>query len=244
MNILGFDRRDAATVRNFARMFLRDRFLGSRLGTVWAVANPLLMLGIYTFVFGFVFKARLPGAETTLAYSIWMISGYGPWLAISESLNSSAGSITANGGIVKNMAFKTECLPIAASLLGVVPLGASICFVPLLMWIDGNPPTWHCLALVPALVLMFGFLSAVGLAFAALTVYVRDFALVLPNLLMIALFASPIFYPLEAVPAVLQKASAWNPVFLIAEFIRQPLVYHRIPPLHQWAYMAALSPVS
>src|SRR4051812_31826363 len=61
MTLLGFDRRDVSTVRNFFRMFLRDRFLGSRLGTAWAVLNPLMMLGIYTYVFAFVFKARLPG---------------------------------------------------------------------------------------------------------------------------------------------------------------------------------------
>jgi lipopolysaccharide transport system permease protein len=241
MTLLGFDRRDASTTRNFFRMFLRDRFLGSRLGTVWAVANPLLMLGIYTFVFGFVFKSRLPGADTTLGYSIWLIAGYGPWLAISESLNSAAGSVVGNSGIVKNMAFKTECLPLAASLLGVVPLTVSICFVLLLMSIDGNPPTWHCVALVPAVVLMFGFLAAVGVAFAALNVFVRDFALVLPNLLTAALFASPIFYPLDAVPSILRRASVWNPVYLMADFIRQPLVYHNIPPLHEWLYMASLS---
>ncbi|MEO8542839.1 MAG: ABC transporter permease [Burkholderiaceae bacterium] len=222
-------------------MFLRDRFLGSRLGAAWAVLNPLLMLGIYTYVFGFVFKAKLPGADTTLAYSIWLIAGYGPWLAISESINSSAQSVVGNGGLIKNMAFKTECLPLAATLLGLVPLAISVVFALVLMVIDGNTPTWHALAVIPGIVMIFLFLSAIGFAFAALAVPFRDLAVVLPNLLIMVLFASPIFYPIEAIPKGLQNVAGWNPFYLLVEFVREPVVYHRIPGLGKWIYMATLS---
>jgi len=241
MTLFGFDRRDASTVWNFFRMFLRDRFLGSRLGAVWALLNPLMMLGIYTFVFGFVFKAKLPGADTTLAYSIWLIAGYGPWLAISESLNSAAQSVVGNGGLVKNMAFKTECLPLAATLLGLVPLTISVVFALALMVIDGKLPSWHALAAVPGVMMIFLFLSALGLGVSALAVPFRDLAVVLPNLLMMVLFASPIFYPIEAMPAQLQILAAWNPFYLLVEFVRQPVVYHNIPSLEKWVYMIFLS---
>lgn len=243
MTLFGFDRRDVATIWNFSRMFLRDRYLGSRLGTVWAVVNPLLMLAIFTFVFGFVFKARLPGAETTFAYSIWLIAGYGPWLAISESLNASALTVVSNGGIVKNMAFKTECLPLAATLVGVVPLMVSIVFVVILMFFDGNVPTWHAIAVFPGIILGLMFLAAIGTGFAALTVFVRDFGLILPTLLTAMLFGTPILYPAEAVPGFLRAAAVWNPFYLISEFVRQPLVYHKIPPLQSWLYVAVLTSV-
>lgn len=243
MTFLGFDRRDAFTVWNFFRMFLRDRYLGSRLGTVWAIANPLLMLATFTFVFGFVFKSRLPGADTTLAYSIWLIAGYGPWIAISEALNASAVTVVANGGIIKNMALKTECLPIAASMGGLVPLAVSVIFVSVLMIFDGNPPTLHALAVVPGVVLGFLFIAAIGIGFAALNVFVRDFALMLPTLLMALLFASPILYPIETVPRVLRETAMWNPFYLVTELVRQPLVYHRLLPWSSWLYLIALTVV-
>lgn len=243
MTVLGFDRRDAATVWNFFRMFLRDRFLGSRLGTIWAVLNPLVMLGIYTYVFGFVFKTRLPGAETTLAYATWLIAGYGPWLAMAESISSSAGSVTGNSGLVKNMAFKTECLPFAASAMGMVPLAVSIAFTAVLMVLDGNSPSWHALAALPGFLLIFAFVAALSPGLAAITVIVRDFGLVLPNLLMAILFASPIFYPVEALPGPLRALADWNPFYLLAEFVRRPLVFHSIPPWWQWVYVAGLSMV-
>jgi lipopolysaccharide transport system permease protein len=56
MQVMGFDREDARRLLNFLKMGLRDRFLGSTLGLVWAIVNPLLKMGIFTFVFAFVFR--------------------------------------------------------------------------------------------------------------------------------------------------------------------------------------------
>ena len=92
----GYNRRDLRMFVGFFRMLLRDKVLGSSLGMIWAVANPLLMLGIFTFVFGFVFKSRLPGAESSLGFVIWLVSGYGPWLAISEGLNACTAAVVGN----------------------------------------------------------------------------------------------------------------------------------------------------
>ena len=88
MTFAGFDRRDATMLANLYRMSLSDRFLGSTFGAAWAILSPLLLLGIFTFVFTFVFPSRLPGREGTLPFVIWLISGYGPWLAVSEGYRS------------------------------------------------------------------------------------------------------------------------------------------------------------
>ena len=231
MNIAGFDRQDMTTIWNFFRMFLRDRFLGSRLGMIWAIINPLMMLAIYTFVFAFVFKSRLPGSESTLAYTIWMIAGFGPWLAMSEGIITSASSIYANAGIVKNMAFKTECLPIAAVMVGLVPLLVSLVFLSTLMVWNGDGLSWHAVVVVPAVLLLFAFIAALGLGLAALVVFFRDIGVALPNLLMVTLFATPILYLPEATPRVLQLLSAWNPFFILAQWVREPLVHHVFPSL-------------
>jgi len=222
-------------------MFLSDRFLGSRLGTIWALLNPLLMLGTYTFVFGFVFKSKLPGADTTLAYATWLIAGYGPWLAISDSLNSAAQSVVSNAGLVKNMAFKTECLPIAASMLGMIPLLISMPFALVLMLIDGNLPTWHVLAAIPGAMLVFAFVAALGLAAAVLTTFVRDFGVMLPTLLMMLLFATPIFYPAESMPGILRMLAEWNPFYLAVDLMRTPLVFHEVPDFRQWTYVSLIT---
>jgi len=241
MSIAGFEPQDIRTVWNFFRMFLRDRFMGSRLGMLWAIANPLMMLGIYTFVFAFVFKSKLPGAETSLSYSMWLIAGFGPWLAMSEAITSSASSIHGNAGLVKNMAFKTECLPLAAAMLGLVPLLVSIVFLTCLMILDGHAPSWHAVGVVPAIILLFAFTSALGLGLAALVTFYRDIGVALPNFLMILLFMTPILYPTESTPAVLARMAEWNPFFIIAQWVREPLIYHRFPPVYGLVWVSFLT---
>ncbi len=240
MSIAGFNAHDVRTIWNFFRMFLRDRFLGSRLGLIWAVANPLMMLSIYTFMFAFVLKSKLPGAEGTLAYSIWLIAGFGPWLAMSEGISSASSSIFANAGIVKNMVFKTECLPIASVLVGLVPLMVSIVFLTILMAYEGHTLSWHAIMVIPAIFTLFCFVAAIGLGLAALVTFYRDIGVALPNILMVILFTTPILYPASATPETLQAISVWNPFFIIAEWIRDPLVNHKFPPIQGLLYVWVL----
>ncbi|WP_353439159.1 ABC transporter permease [Polynucleobacter sp. UK-FUSCHL-C3] len=231
MEILGLDRHDLRFTLNVWRMNLADRYLGSALGGAWAILNPLLMFALFTFVFGFVFKARLPGAESTLEYSIWLICGYGTWMANTEALTSASNSIIGNAGLVKNMSFKTEVLPIAATLLGLIPLAVSIVFILILQAFNGDSLSFTLLWLPVIIAVQFIFLIAMGIFLAALTTFVRDFGVVLPNLLMIILFATPIFYPLEAVPSALAKFMMFNPAYIIALAYRSVLVEHQMPPI-------------
>lgn len=241
MTILGLDRGDARFALNLWRMNLADRYLGSALGGAWAVLNPLLMFALFTFVFGFVFKARLPGADSTVAYSIWLICGYGPWLANTEALTAASNSIIGNAGLVKNMSFKTEVLPIAATLLGLIPLGVSVAFLLVLQLFSGSG--WAAsLIWLPLIVLVqFLFLAALGVLFAAITTFVRDFGIVLPNLLMIALFATPIFYPLEAVPVAVQGLMSLNPVYVLATAYRASLLGGQEVAVFALAVLAVVS---
>ena len=134
----GFTGQDLLLLSNLFKMNVRDRHLGSMLGLGWAVLQPLMVLAVFVFIFGFIFKAKLPGAETTFAYAIWMISGYGPWLAVNESLLSGTNSVVSGASLVKNIPFKTELLPIASGLMGLVPLTVSLVFLVILLLIDGR----------------------------------------------------------------------------------------------------------
>jgi lipopolysaccharide transport system permease protein len=231
MLLMGFDRADFRFMFNLWRMNLADRYLGSALGGAWAILNPLIMFALFTFVFGFVFNARLPGADSTMSYSIWLICGYGPWLANSEALTAASNSIISNSGLVKNMSFKTEVLPIATTMIGLIPLTVSVVFILGLQLLAGDGWQWS-LAWLPLVVLVqFLFLSALGVMIAAITTFVRDFGIVLPNLLMIVLFATPIFYPVEAVPSIVQELMAFNPIYIIASAYRAVLLGGQAVPL-------------
>jgi lipopolysaccharide transport system permease protein len=240
-SLSGFNRQDFKLILNYFKLNIQDRYLGSSLGSIWAVLNPLFMLGLYTFVFGYVFKAKAPGADTTLSYAIWLISGYGSWMATSEGIMTATGSILAGAGLIKNIAFKTEVLPIASALTGLVSLIVSLGFLLILLVIDGNHPTWHSIFILPIMGLQFFLIIALGFFFSAINVFIRDFSIILPNILTIILFLTPIFYPVASVPPILKILSWFNPFYIVSEAYRESLIYHHLPPLISLTYVGGLS---
>lgn len=241
--ILGFIRDDVRLVLNLFKMNIRDRYLGSRLGLFWAVVQPLLLLGIYTFVFGFVLKSKIPGAETTFGYSIWMISGFVPYMAFSDAISVSATSVIGGSSLVKNLVFKSETLPIAATLTAGVSFTVGLIFLFILLLIDGNYPTWHVMALFPVIFLQFAFLLGASFFISATTVFVRDLAQVIPTGIMLLLFFTPIFYPLESMPLILRKINFFNPLHQMTYPYRDILFQHRLPDWGGMIYLGLLSAI-
>jgi ABC-type polysaccharide/polyol phosphate export permease len=241
MILAGFDRRDFAMLKSLFRMNLGDRFLGSTLGLIWAVLSPLMLMGIFCFVFSVVFPGRLQGKTGTIPYLIWLVSGYGPWLAVSEGLVSATNSVVGNSGVVKNIAFKSEILPIVGALMGLVPLLVSMALVLVLQLVGGEAPKWTLIALPFAMLIQLVFISGIGMFLAALNVFVRDTALILPNFLTMILFASPIFYVITAYPAPIRAFLAYNPFYILAELYRVVVVDGELPTLWMVSYMVAVS---
>ncbi|MGI9451104.1 MAG: ABC transporter permease [Geminicoccaceae bacterium] len=241
MTIAGFGRRDLIMLKNLFFMSLADRFLGSKLGIVWAVISPLILMSVFVFVFSFVFPGRLPGRDGSLPFVIWLISGYGPWLALSEGLNTAASSVVASSGIVKNIAFKSELLPVVGGLFGLVPLSVAIAILIPLRILEGGSPGAALLFLPIAALILLLFISGAGLFLSSINVFVRDVSLALPNILLLFLFTSPIFYPITAYPEAIQAVLRFNPFYVLAECFRAPIIHGTLPPLWMIAYIVALS---
>ena len=221
-------------------MNLRDRYLGSKLGLFWAILNPLLLLGMYTFVFGFVLKAKVPGAKTTFAYSIWMISGFVPYLAFSEALVNSSNAIISGKSLIKNIIFKSEILPIAATMTAGVPFIVGMFFLVVLLCLDGNYPTWHSIAIVPVIVAQFTFLIGLSLYVSATAVFIRDIIQMLPTLIMLLLFFTPIFYPIQSMPPIIRKLTFFNPLYQMSIPYRNILLKHYFPDWKGLVYLGIL----
>lgn len=241
MTIFNLEHRDWTLTLNLFKMMLRDRYLGSALGGAWAILNPVLLLALFTFVFGFVFKSRLPGAETTFAYAIWLIAGYGPWIALTESVTAGTGAVVGGAQLVKNLSFKPECLAIAASLTGVVSLIVSMLFLIVLLFIDGRPPGWELLVIPIVIGLQFVFVTGIALFLSSINVFVRDLSMILPNLIIIVLFTSPIFYPITVFPQQLQQVFIYSPFAILVDSYRQPMIAGMLPNLPRLLIFAGVS---
>ncbi|MDR1360643.1 MAG: ABC transporter permease [Deltaproteobacteria bacterium] len=214
---------------NLFRMALRDKYLGAGLGLLWAALNPLLMLGMYTFIFGFVFKAKIPGAETTFAYALWLISGLVPYQAFNEGVMTGTNSLIGGANLIKNVVFRAETLIFAAALTALIPLAVGLVFLLLLTLANGDVPTWHLVFLPPVLIAQYLLMSGLGLFLGSISVFVRDIPQALPNILFLCMFFTPIFYSLDMLPDIAARLSLYNPLFQLVDAYRNILIHHTVP---------------
>lgn len=241
MTLLGFERKDLTVLGGMLSMFLRDKYAGSVLGLAWAVLQPLLLLGVYTAVFGFVFRMRLPGTEAPFAYVVWLLVGLVPFQSIAEGLTGTAGSVLKTEAIVKNVLFKSEILPVAAAITAMVPLFVGLTFLVVVLVASGQGLTWHIVYVIPVAIVHLIFIAGVGMYLAATTVFVRDLMQALPTLVVLLMFCTPVFYALEMLPALVRDWMVFNPLYQIIEAYRAALYHHRPPDLAALGLMAGAS---
>ena len=194
---------------------LRVRYQQTVAGALWVVVQPLAMMAVFSFTLGFL--ARV--ASNDLPYAVLVLSGLVPWTLFSSILSSASSSLVSNASLVTKVYFPRNVLVFSALLAPLVDFAVSLVILLVILAIFGVVPAWT-VVLLP----FFGILVAVtalgpGLWFATLNVRYRDVRFMLPFLLQVGLFASPIVYPIDLVPPQYLTIYSLNPaVFMIQEF--------------------------
>ncbi|MEZ5854605.1 MAG: ABC transporter permease [Hyphomicrobiaceae bacterium] len=225
----------AAHRQLFMQLVLREiagRYRGSTLGILWSMLTPLLMLGIFTFVFGSVFRSRWAGSAdhtSTGDFSVILFTGLIVFQLFSEIVTKAPTLVLSNSNYVKKVVFPLEIL--APGAVGSALFHAAVSFAVLLvikLAVSGSIPLTAFLlpiVLAPLVLLCLGlswFLSSLG-------VYYRDINQILGTLVTALMFLSPIFYPISALPAWLQTWLVFNPIALPVEQARNVAVFGNQP---------------
>lgn len=225
------------------------RYRGSALGMAWSFLFPLLMLTVYTFVFGVVLKARWmePSAKpvtdsaSMLDFALALFSGLLVYNFFAEVISVAPTLILGNPNYVKKVVFPLEVLPVcvlgAAGLQMLVSVAVLLgCSVGLTQHVSS---TLYLFPLVIPGLVMF----VLGLAWflASLGVYLRDVSQVIGVLLTIMIFLSPVFYSLEQVPPTFRFFMQLNPLTTLVQTARYTLVWDRPP---DWIALAVVTGVS
>lgn len=211
-----------------AKREIASRYKGSMLGIFWSLLNPLIMLTVYTFVFGVVFNAKW-GGGTDDNFSIILFTGLILHTLLAESVVVAPNIVVNNVNYVKKVVFPIETLPfvyLASSFFNFL-IGLSLIFLGQLMFGSGISITWLYLPLV---VLPMIFLClAVYWLFSSFGVYVRDLGHVAPIMATLLLFLCPIFYPLSAMSENFQRIILLNPLSYLVEQAREILIFGNEP---------------
>lgn len=235
-------------VKDFSRFFsygnliwmlvvkeLKARYRGTFFGFLWSFLNPLIAMLTYVLIFSIYMKVEMEN------YSVFLLSGMLPWIWFSSAVNESSNAIIANGGLIKKIALPTEIfpfvyvasnlmnylfsIPILMALLVVlkVKIGAGLLFFPVLALIQ------------------YVFTFGVALVVSSATVKFRDFIYLIPNVIQIWYFITPIMYPATVIPEKYGFLLKYNPFAYFALAYQGIFLHNRIPDLRTIIGLSAFS---
>ena len=191
------------------------------LGFLWAILQPLLMMLIFTLFFGRV----LNDSSQTLPYSIFVFSGLLIWNIFSSGLTGAANSMVNNATIIKKIYFPRLIIPVSSTLVSLFDfIMAFTLFIAMLIYYQ-QPLAWSAMWAWPAAIIV-SLVGTLGLGcwLAALNVKYRDFRYVIPFLVQVLFFLTPVIYPVSLLKyPFLQYFLVLSPMYAAIELFRFPL---------------------
>jgi lipopolysaccharide transport system permease protein len=202
---------------------LKVRYKQTLLGVLWVVIQPLILMLIFTLLLGRV-AGLSKGEPPGIPYSLLVFAGLVPWTLFSAAISAGALVLVTNAPLVTKVYFPRLLLPIASCGSFVVDLVLSLCVLLVLMARDGIYPDWRVVAL-PGLALLT-IVAAVGLSLwlTALNSRYRDVRYIVPFMLQIWLFLSPISYSSTRIPGRWRLLYDLNPMAGVVEGFRWALL--------------------
>jgi lipopolysaccharide transport system permease protein len=216
----------------------QSRYRGSILGAVWSVLNPLAMIVVYTVVFAQVMQAKLPGTDSSFAYSIYLCAGILTWGLFAEITGRSQNVFLEHANLIKKISFPRICLPV------IVVLGASLNFAIIFslfivfLMASGNFPGWVFLSIFPVLMVQIIFSIGLGIILGVLNVFFRDVGQFFSIFLQFWFWVTPIVYPVTILPEKIRPLIELNPMASVVSAYQTILVNGQSP---QWATLAPVT---
>jgi ABC-type polysaccharide/polyol phosphate export permease len=210
---------------SFARREVLNRYAGSITGLAWTLLHPLAQLAIFAFVFSQIFRVAVPAEYAGATYTTFVAVALWPWIMFTEGLQRAMGSVAANAGLIRKVAFPHRLLVYSAVVSTVAVHAVGFIAVIVALKALGEPIRLAAVPLAFALLVPYMLLATgIGAALAAFTVMLRDVEHVVPIVLSMLFYASPILYPRTLVPEMLQWWLRVNPVAWFSERLREVLL--------------------
>lgn len=195
------------------------RYRGAMFGVAWIFLSPLIMLAIFSYVFGQIFQGRWPQQNGDIPFWLMLYTGLIVFNIFAETVTHAPSAVRGYPNFVKKIIFPVQILP-------VVPLGAALVhglfnFLILLVSIACVGNIHLGILLLPVLVMPV-FLLALGLSWfvAAWGVFIKDMTQIVPMFVQMLMFLSPVFYPVSAVNVAIQPIYQLNPLGAVIEATR------------------------
>jgi homopolymeric O-antigen transport system permease protein len=223
---------------NLAIKDFKVRYKSAVLGFVWMLLNPVLQMIVLSVVFSIYVKIRVD-----VPYPLFLLCGLLPWNFLSMSLGAGAHSLVEESNLVKKVYFPREIIPISIVSGHLINfLTALILFLPFPIVMLGHLD-WPLLYLPIPLFLLTLFVIGLTALVSNFDVFFRDTRYIAEAVTLVWFYATPIFYPVDKVPAGIQLYFKLNPMVGIVEMFRSILLYGRAPQLEYILYVGVVTAV-
>lgn len=200
---------------------VKVRYKQAVLGIAWAILQPLLTMVIFTVIFGILLKT--PSQD--LPYPLFSLTALLPWQLFASALQRSSVSLVGNANLITKIYFPRLAIPLSSVFAALVDFGVSFIVLLGVMIYYQYWPGWNILWLPPLVLLSLLTALSVGLWLSALNVQYRDIQHMVPFIIQVWLYASPIVYPIETIPAgILRWLYGLNPMVGVIQGFRWALV--------------------
>jgi lipopolysaccharide transport system permease protein len=238
---------------------IRGRYKRTIFGQLWSLVNPLALMVIYTFVFGFIFRIHPePGDPSGLdIFALWLLCGLLPWTFLANVINNGVASLVDNANLIQKVYFPRIVLPLSiVGSTGYNWLFEMGVLVVALTIVGGFVLPWIPLVLV-AMALLAVFAAGLALMLSVANVHFRDTQYFVTIALQLWLYLTPIIYPITLVatqsdavgglfgsPITILDIYNLNPMVYFVELFRNLLYDNRFPELWTWVWSAVAAGLS
>ena len=216
----------------------QSKYRNSLLGAAWTVINPLAMILVYTVIFSRVMGAKLPGLDSTFAYSIYLCAGVLTWGLFAEITAGAQNMFLDQANLLKKLSFPRLCLPVIVVANAGLNFAIIFGLFTFFLLFSGNFPGWSFLAMLPVLMIQTLFAIGLGISLGVLNVFFRDVGQFFGVVLQFWFWLTPIIYPVTILP------ERFRPWMLLNPMARLTDAYQTILVTGQWPNWDALWPVA
>lgn len=219
----------------------QSKYRNSLLGAAWTVLNPLAMIIVYTVIFSQVMRAKLPGVDTTFAYSIYLCAGVLTWGLFAEIIGRGQGVFLEHANMIKKLSFPRICLPTIVILNAGLNFSIIFGLFTLFLVVSGTFPGWSYLAIFPVLGVQILFSIGLAIIIGVLNVFFRDVGHFFGIFLQFWFWLTPIIYPSAILPENVKPLMAFNPMMVFISSYQGILVSGTWPHWRELIPVALLS---
>lgn len=208
---------------------LKVRYRRSSIGFAWTMLQPLLMMLVLSLVFSTIFRFEVEN------YAVYALAGILFWNFFSQSIVTSMNSLRANAALLTKLPVPKVIFPLSTVLAGLVNLMLALVPLFVILVVTGHPLRPSLLFLPVAILIATTFTFGAGLLLSPLAAFFSDIVELVTVLLTLAMYMTPVFYPMDIIPDHLRWVVRFNPLRSVLEVFRDPIYYGKVPPISHLA---------